>query len=181
MADHVQATRALGVSLGSHALMSLVAATPDRFERLVFVLPAALDQPSPSSDGAELAARLERRDVEGAARILVQWQPPAVRDLPAVRLWARRHADELAGTPVTTALRVLPEAVPLPGGVEPLRAVRVPALVIAQEDDPIHPLAAAERLASLLPAARLVVLPPGGVLWRGRAVLRELVAGFLGA
>jgi pimeloyl-ACP methyl ester carboxylesterase len=181
VADHVHATRALGVSLGSHALMSLVAATPDRFDRLVFVLPAAVDRPSPSSRGAAMADLVDRRDIEGLARMLVDWQPPAVRELPAVRVWARRQADDLAGTPIATALRLLPDQVPLPGGAEPLRAVRAPALVIAQEGDPIHPVSAAEQLAALLPDARLEVLPPGGVLWRDRPRLRDLVSCFLRA
>jgi pimeloyl-ACP methyl ester carboxylesterase len=179
VADHTDATQALGVSMGAHALMSLVAATPDRFERLVFVLPAALDGRSPSEHGGEMADRVDRRDVEGLARMLVAWQPEAVRDRPAVRLWARRHADELAGTAVAQALRTMPEQVPLPGGVEPLGRVRAPALVVAQAGDPIHPVAAAERLAGLLPHARLEVLEPGGVLWEGRARLRELLSGFL--
>jgi pimeloyl-ACP methyl ester carboxylesterase len=181
VADHAGATRALGLSMGAHALMSLVAATPDRFDRLVFVLPAALDGRSPSEHGAQMADLVERREVEGLARMLVAWQPRAVQELPAVRLWARRHADELAGTPVATALREMPDQVPLPGGVEPLRQVSAPALVIGQRDDPIHPVAAAERLAEILPAARLEVLEPGGVLWRDRGRLRDLVAGFLGA
>jgi pimeloyl-ACP methyl ester carboxylesterase len=94
-------------------------------------------------------------------------------------VWARRHADELAGTAVSTALRELPDQVPLPDGVDGLRAVAAPALVIAQDGDPIHPVPVAERLAGLLPNGRLEVLPPGGVLWRDRATLRALVSGFL--
>lgn len=180
VADGTGATQALGLSMGSHALLSLLAATPDRFERVVLVLPAALDGPSPSEHGGQMAELVERRDIEGLARMLVAWQPAAVRDRPAVRLWARRHAADLAGTPVATALREVPEQVPLPGGVEPLRRVSAPALVIAQTGDPIHPVAVAERLADLLPQARLVVLEPGGVLWQGRQRLRELVSGFLG-
>jgi pimeloyl-ACP methyl ester carboxylesterase len=117
VADDTNATRALGLSMGSHALLSLVATTPDRFQRLVFVLP----------------------------------------------------------------LREMPAQVPLPGGVEPLRQVTAPALVIAQAGDEIHPVAAAERLAKILPNARLEVLEPGGVLWRDRVRLRGLVAQFLAA
>ena len=179
VADHVGATRALGVSLGSHALLSLVARDPARFERLVFVLPAAIDRPSPSTHGVEMADLVDRRDVEGVARMLVEWQPPSVRDLPAVRVWARRHADEIAGTALATALRELPEQVPLPDGADALRSVEAPALVVAQEGDPIHPVEVAERLSSLLPRCRLEVLPAGGVLWRDRPVLRDLVSGFL--
>ena len=181
VADEVGATRALGVSLGSHALLSLVAATPDRFERLVFVLPAAVDGASPSSHGREMADLVDRRDIEGLARMLVDWQPAAVRDLPAVRLWARRQADELAGTPVAAALRELPDQVPLPEGREPLRQVAGagPGHRSVRRPDPSG-LGRPSELAALLPAARLEVLPPGGVLWRDRPRLRALVSDFLG-
>ncbi|MGZ4148783.1 MAG: alpha/beta fold hydrolase [Actinomycetota bacterium] len=39
------ATRAVGTSLGAGAITYLVGESPDRFERLVFLLPAALDEP----------------------------------------------------------------------------------------------------------------------------------------
>jgi 3-oxoadipate enol-lactonase len=42
VADHVGATRAVGVSLGAAALCALLADQPDRFERSVFYLPAVL-------------------------------------------------------------------------------------------------------------------------------------------
>jgi pimeloyl-ACP methyl ester carboxylesterase len=45
VADHVGATQALGVSMGAGALCALLADTPLRFRRLVFVLPAVLDRP----------------------------------------------------------------------------------------------------------------------------------------
>ncbi len=98
VADQVGATQALGVSLGSHALLSLVAADPARFDRLAFVLPAAIDGPSPSSHGSQMAALVDARDVEGLARMLVEWQPPSVRDVaggaglgPPARRRDRRH------------------------------------------------------------------------------------------
>jgi pimeloyl-ACP methyl ester carboxylesterase len=179
VADDVGATQALGVSMGAHALLALLAETPTRFQRLVFVLPAALDTPSPSEHGAAMADLVDRRDVEGLAKQLAAGQPAAVRRLPAVRLWARRRADEIAGTPLATALREIPDQVPLPSGVGSLRAVRAPSLVIAQAGDDLHPVAVAERLAALLPNARLEVLPAGGVLWRDRNRLRDLVSGHL--
>ena len=45
VADHVGATRALGVSLGAGALLRILADEPRRFDRLVLVLPGALDRP----------------------------------------------------------------------------------------------------------------------------------------
>jgi hypothetical protein len=60
-----------------------------------------------------------------------------------------------------------------------LAAVAAPALVVAQEQDPAHPVWVAGQLADSLPGARLVVMPPGGILLRHRAVMRDLIGGFL--
>jgi pimeloyl-ACP methyl ester carboxylesterase len=181
VADRVGATQALGVSMGAGALCSLLAASPLRFERLVFVMPALLDQPR-TDDGLDRMVAMARcaddHDVEGLTALLLQGEPEPVRAQPTVQRWCRRQALAMAGTPVSAALRALPTAVPLTDrGV--LAQVTVPALVIAQEGDPAHPVWVAERLAAALPDARLEVMAPGGVLWRHRAVLRSLLGGFL--
>jgi pimeloyl-ACP methyl ester carboxylesterase len=62
-----------------------------------------------------------------------------------------------------------------------LAAVTAPVLVIAQEQDPAHPVWVAEQLAASLPDARLEVLAPGGIMWHHRAVMRELLGSFLSA
>lgn len=181
VADHVGATRALGVSMGAVALCSLLAGTPSRFERLVFVMPAVLDHPR--NDEAmdrlgEMATRVDRHDVEGLTALLLEDQPAAVRKAPAVRLWARRQASTMVGTSISRAMRDLPRAVPLLDRTV-LTAVTSPALVIAQEDDPAHPVWVAEQLAATLPQAHLEVMPPGGILWRHRAAMRHLIGEFL--
>ena len=127
IADHVEATQALGVSMGAGALCTLLARTPLRFGRLVFALPAALDQ--------------------------------------------RRTDDALDGLELFAAVPVTDRAV--------LGAVSAPALVIAQEQDPEHPVWVAEQLAASLPNARLEVLAPGGILLSHRAAMRDLIGGFL--
>jgi pimeloyl-ACP methyl ester carboxylesterase len=181
VADHVGATQALGVSMGAGALCSLLGSAPLRFGRLVFVMPAVLDRPR--TDGAldrleAMAQSSDDLDVEGLTLLLLQAEPAAVRSQAAVQLWCRRQALAMAGTTVSTALRALPAAVPLTDrGV--LAAVSAPALVIAQEGDPAHPVWVAEQLAASLPGARLEVLAPGGILWRHRAVLRRLLGAFL--
>jgi 3-oxoadipate enol-lactonase len=43
VADEVGATRAVGTSLGAGAIANLLTRRPDRFERMVWLLPAALD------------------------------------------------------------------------------------------------------------------------------------------
>lgn len=181
VADRVGASQALGVSMGAGALCSLLAHTPLRFERLVFVMPAVLDRPR-TDDAldrlAEMALCVDHRDVEGLAALLLQEQPVAVRTQPAVRLWCRRQASALVGTSVSRALRALPAAVPLTDRAV-LATVTAPALVIAQEQDPAHPVWVAEQLAASLPHAHLEVMPPGGIMWRHRGEMRDLIGGFL--
>lgn len=183
VADQVGATQALGVSMGAGAMCSLLARTPLRFERLVFVMPAVLD--TPRTDAAldrlvDMAQAVDHRDVEALTALLLQGEAAAVRDQLAVQLWCRRQAAALVGTSVSAALRALPAAVPMTDrGV--LAAVTVPALVIAQAQDPAHPVWVAEQLAAILPDARLEVMAPGGLMWRHRAAMRDLIGGFLSA
>jgi pimeloyl-ACP methyl ester carboxylesterase len=181
VADHVGATQALGVSMGAGALCNLLARNPIRFERAIFVMPAALDRPRNDEALGRLVAMgqlVDRCDLEGLTALLLENEPAEVRARPAVQLWCRRQAAAMVGTAVSRALRTLPTAVPLTdGGL--LTAVTASALVIAQEDDPLHPVWVAEQLAASLPGAHLEVMPPGGIMWRHRALMRDLIGGFL--
>ena len=58
VADRFDASRALGASLGAGALCRLLADRPDRFERLVFFLPAVLDEPRPEVSQRQLRERI---------------------------------------------------------------------------------------------------------------------------
>ncbi|MCI0689664.1 MAG: alpha/beta hydrolase [Sporichthyaceae bacterium] len=181
VADYTAAGRAVGVSLGAGALTTLLASQPARFERLVFFLPAVLDRPRRDAvlDRLRAMARyVDERDVDALADLLLDEQPAAVRDRPDVRAFVRRQARSLVGTPVSAALRQLPDQVPIPDRAV-LAAVHAPALVIAQRGDSAHPVWVAEQLAAALPAATLRVFGEDGALWSARAELRTLIAGFL--
>ena len=115
VADHVGATQALGVSMGAGALCRLLAHTPGRFERLVFVMPAALDQPR-TDDGLnrmlEMAHCVENRDVQTLTALLLEAEPVGVRNRTGVELGCRRQAAAMVGTEVAQALRALSTTVP---------------------------------------------------------------------
>jgi pimeloyl-ACP methyl ester carboxylesterase len=167
--------------MGAGALCSLLASSPLRFDRLVFVMPAVLDRPR-TDDGlgrfAQMAQCADSHDVAGLTALLLDGEPASLRRDPAVQLWCRRQAGALVGTPVARALRELPAQVPLTDRGA-LAAVSAPVLIIAQEQDAAHPVWVAEQLAASLPDARLEVLAPGGIMWHHRAVMRELLASFL--
>jgi 3-oxoadipate enol-lactonase len=181
VADHVHATRALGVSMGAGALLRAVADVPDRFDRLVLVLPATVDQPRRDPAVArmrQMAAHVESGDVEAVADLLRGEQPADVRDRRDVVVWARRQARRLAGTAVSRALHDLPDQHPLDDRTT-LKAVQSPALVIGQRGDEAHPASVARELAEALPHAGLVMFDTGGVLWTHRRELREVIGAFL--
>jgi 3-oxoadipate enol-lactonase len=181
VADHGGASRALGVSLGAGALTRLVSRTPERFDRLVFVLPAVLDEQR--ADAAvrrmqEMARFIDLGDIDSVAALLCMEQPVGARSRPDVRVWAHRQARRLAGSAVSGALRELPPEAAITDRSR-LGSVPAPALVIAQEGDDAHPLAVAHSLTEALPNSSLRVFDAGGVLWSHRRQVRDLIAGFL--
>jgi hypothetical protein len=62
-----------------------------------------------------------------------------------------------------------------------LRAFRGQALVIGCVGDEVHPPAVAERLAGLLPDAKLHIYDRPAVLWNNRRELRDRISAFLNA
>ncbi|MBA2696824.1 MAG: alpha/beta hydrolase [Actinobacteria bacterium] len=179
--EEVAATRALGISMGAGALCAVVADEPDRFDRLVLVLPAALDSPRDDTAArrfATLGHLVDQGDVAGVSAHLLAEQPASARARPDVQTWCDQQARQLMTSVAAGALRTVPHEVPLTDRSR-LRAVDVPVLVIAQEGDPTHPVRTARELAQVLPTATLEVLPAGGIIWEHRARVRALVGQFL--
>jgi pimeloyl-ACP methyl ester carboxylesterase len=145
VADATGATLAVGTSLGAATLLHLLAETPDRFARLVLLLPAALDRP--------------RR-----ARLSEGWRP----------------SPEQLAAGIDGVVRLVARSAPL-ADLAVLARVRVPELVIAERDDPVHTVAVARRLARALPRGRLEVFDAGELFGRDRARLRAVVSSFLAA
>jgi pimeloyl-ACP methyl ester carboxylesterase len=181
VAESCSATRALGVSMGAGALCSLLADCPDRFERLLFFLPAALDEPRCDVDPArvERGARLfDSGDAAAIATMLYDELPAGAKELPGAVDYVRAQAAQLAQLRLGDAARTISRAAPLADRAA-LRAVTAPALVVGQQGDEVHAAWVAEQLAAALPNAQLHVFSEAGALWLARRRLRELIAGFL--
>lgn len=179
VADAVGATRAIGLSLGAGALLRALSRDVDRFARLGFVLPAAID--GARSDGAtlrleKLGAAIDRGDVEGVTALLLGEVPASVRSRRGTELLLRRRALQLVERPSPQ---------PLLAGDRPLhdravlQTVTAPAVVVAQAGDPLHRVDVAEELASALPHAHLVLLPAGGVFWTAARPAQHALAQHL--
>ncbi len=173
--------RALGVSLGAGVLLAGLAQRPDRYAQVVLVLPADLEGTHPPTVQAHFAAMarcVQDGDRDGLVGLLTEELPAALRSHAEATAWVAQRAVEMLASDVAWALRLLPAQASVP---DPslLSRVTVPVLLLAAEDDPMHPVGAARRLSQLLPAARLEVLGPGGLLWAHRRQVHELIAGFL--
>ena len=95
--------------MGAAALLHLLSQTPDRFERLVFFLPAALDSVRPEGQARldELARLVDAGDPEQLAAALLAYLPAAVRDSRVAAVHARGSAAELVGTDVPRVMRAI--------------------------------------------------------------------------
>jgi pimeloyl-ACP methyl ester carboxylesterase len=170
--------------MGAGALCRVLADDPDRFDRLVFFLPAVLDTPRLAPARARLAALAAAVESGSAAQLAEAVSaevPPVAAGTPAARAYVRQRVQALQGhRDIARALRALPDQTAL-ADAQALRKVSAPALVLACHGDPQHPADVAERLAGLLPAATLHVYDQPGVLWTQRADLRTRIATFLNA
>jgi 3-oxoadipate enol-lactonase len=183
VADEFGATRALGVSLGAGALCRLLAQTPDRFERVVFFLPAVLDEPRPAGAMARARALLEAveaDDAPTAATLLSAEIPASLRDRPAAWRYLRERLDALLRDGLAPGLAELSGQTALPDR-SVLAAVSAPALVLGCRGDATHPPAIAEQLAAALPKADLHIYDQPAVLWTNRTDLRARISEFLNA
>ena len=182
VADHVGATRAVGTSLGAGALASLLTREPERFERMVWLLPAALDLPFAFGDRYEdLASTLEgKTPAEAVEAVLADpmraagyLQAPWRFELDRL-MWEHDHPDGVA-----RAIRGAIADYPVQDR-EDLRRVTAPTMLICVEGDPIHPAELGRVLAGLLPNADLEVFPSVSAMFEAIPALVRRVSAFLG-
>jgi pimeloyl-ACP methyl ester carboxylesterase len=153
------ATVAVGTSLGAGALGNLVCRVPDRFERMVWLMPAGLDRHfSIAGRYRALAGDLEGKTPQEAldavlndpGRAAEYLDTPWRLEVDRV-LWQHDDPDGLA-----RAIRGAVEDWPIPDR-ELLRDVPIPTLIVCIEGDDIHPAELGRILAGLLPNAELLV------------------------
>jgi pimeloyl-ACP methyl ester carboxylesterase len=175
------ATRAIGTSLGAGAITNLIAREPGRFEKLVLLLPAALDVRLADHSGfdriAELLETLDRDEaieaiLRESGRAGTYERAPWLRELDLL-LW-----QDMNPVGVARAVREVVRDVALPDR-EALRAVAAPTLIIARDGDAIHPVELARILVDLMPNARMVSLASEQDLLEAVPSLVEQVRAFL--
>jgi pimeloyl-ACP methyl ester carboxylesterase len=166
-----------GASMGVATSLYAALREPRRFAGLVLLMPpTAWETRKAQADvyrgGAGLVESRGSAAYANALREFFRAQPipgfgPERVEALAASIESRNAAD-LARLLRGAAASDLPDPARI-------RALSLPALVIATRDDPGHPLSTAERLVELLPAAELVVLSS----LADQAPAREPLARFL--
>jgi pimeloyl-ACP methyl ester carboxylesterase len=181
VASHTGATGAVGTSLGAGALAHLLAREPDRFERLVFLLPPPLEGSIGERPIIERTADLLEslpRDEAIEAVLSESGRPRNYEEQPGLREFDLLLWQDMNPVGVARAIRqVVRDAAVSDLGV--LEAVRAPALVIAREGDLLHPAHVARRLAAAMPNAEAIVLESEQDLLASIPVLVERASRFL--
>lgn len=144
-----------GISMGSGISLNLALRYPNRVMGLVLVRPAWLDRPTP----ANLAILLEVAKYVDRAEGIRQFKAwKNYRDMEAalpnaaasvLGQFNRAYGEHTAGI-----LRCMVGDVPVVR-LEELSRVNIPCLILANEDDPLHPYAFGAALHKALPQASL--------------------------
>ena len=175
------ATRAVGTSLGAGAIANLLCRDPGRFERTVWLMPAALDGAFAFKERyRRLAADLEGKTADEALQVVLSdpgrvaeyLREPWREDLDRV-MWAHADPDGLAH-----AIRGVIEDWPVDDR-ELLRRIQAPVLLICIEGDEVHAVELGRLLAELLPNAELLVYGGERALLEALPELVQRVAVFL--
>lgn len=171
----------VGSSMGAHVATAFALRHPERVAALVQITPAYMGagrrDPGELAHWDALAAALDEGDIQafmdvsGTAELPERWREGVEL---GIRQRLERHRDLHA---VASALRVVPRSDAWPG-LEPLRGLDVPTLVVASRDevDGGHPMFIAEEYARLIPGARLVVEDEGSapLAWQGSRLSRTI-------
>jgi pimeloyl-ACP methyl ester carboxylesterase len=183
VADAVGATRAFGISTGAGAILNLLADRPDRFERVGLFLPASIDQPNESAAGLfpPLALQLEQMPLAQLAHQQETMDNPLFDARPYWRQLVRERTLRMNATGVPRALRAYVTGRPPVRDADLLRRVTAPVLILAHENDPVHDVVHARRLASLLPNARLEVWPETLGMYDDLDAFAALIGEFMSA
>lgn len=172
---------AFGTSLGAGAICSLVADRPDRFRKLILLLPAGLDVQFRYRDRMLRTAQLiEGKSREEAIEALLS-DPERVANYlktPWLRDFDLQLMQNINPVGVPRAIREVTLDWPLRDR-EDMRKVTAPTLLICREGDDIHPAIVGRILAEIMPNAELLVFDDGEGMYRSIPQIVARVAEFI--
>jgi pimeloyl-ACP methyl ester carboxylesterase len=169
VADEYGATIAVGTSLGAGAIANLVSRRPDRFERLLFLLPAGLDVPFQYKQRMlRMAELVDGKSQEDAIQAVLS-DPTRMANYelhPWLEAFDRRLLEELNPVGVPKAIREVIDDWPLRDREE-MRKVTARTLIVCREGDEIHPAIVGRILVDIMPNAELIMFEDAMAMYQG--------------
>jgi pimeloyl-ACP methyl ester carboxylesterase len=183
--DHLDLARAIigGISLGAAVALNFGLRYANRLSGLVLSRPAWLDEPFPENTRVyPKIARLIRDHgaIVGRERFLAtpEYQSVLQRSTDAAKSLIGQFESPRAEDAVARLERI-PRDAPCRDR-ETWSTIHVPALVLGNRQDPIHPYEYATRLAESIPRARFAELTPKSIsVEKHRDDVRKAILGFL--
>ena len=176
-----------GVSMGGYVAQHVAARHPERVRGLILCdTKLDADTPEARAGRAGLAAKVGRR---GAGLLAYTMLGTLLAQSDEARGQPRRVAIEellrqtIARQPVATIQTSLAAMGDRPDMTDTMRGLAIPTLLVVGEEDTFTPPAIMERMESILPDARLLIVPRAGHLVPLEApeVLNAAVLDFLHA
>ncbi|MEA3335079.1 MAG: alpha/beta hydrolase [Chloroflexota bacterium] len=168
-----------GESMGSATTLMFALRWPERVEKLLLTAPAFGDKPNPAvADIQAMGEAIEEVGIDAflAASAVSQrdelgWPPEVIQAVA-----------EMQGSHETHSLATACKAVidwTLFDDLNVLSALAMPVCIIAWDDDNLHPLSLAQRMAESFPNARLEMLPSLMALFLTPEIIGEIYGRFL--
>jgi 3-oxoadipate enol-lactonase len=157
-----------GVSMGGYIAQHVAARHPERVRGLILCdTKLDADTPEARAGRAGLAAKVSRR---GAGLLADTMLGTLLAQSAEARGRARRPAIEellrqtIARQPVATIQAALAAMGERPDMTETMQSLPIPTLLVVGEEDTFTPPAIMQRMESILPDARLLIVPQAGHL-----------------
>jgi pimeloyl-ACP methyl ester carboxylesterase len=167
VADAYGVTNAFGTSLGAGAIAHVLERQPDRFDKLIFLLPAGLDVEFQYKERMlRTVALVEGKSKEEAIEALLADPERQANyiDYPFLRDLDRQMLQQFNPVGAPRAIREIIEDWPV-SDREVLRRVTAPTLLICQEGDDIHPAELGRILVEIMPNAELLMFEDGRAMY----------------
>ena len=147
-----------GISLGAAISLAFCLRYPERVTKLVLIRPAWLNEPNAEHFAPliNIASCIEDRGTEDGLRLYQQSAEYQQIDA-SISGYARSLEGQFKRPQAGSAyqlLRHLPRHTPF-NQWESLQSLAIPTLVLASEDDPLHPFCYGKKLAAKIPGADL--------------------------
>ncbi|HWT29957.1 MAG TPA: alpha/beta fold hydrolase [Propylenella sp.] len=173
-----------GISMGAAIALRLAVTRPDLVRALVLARPAWVTDPAPVNmrpylEVGELLSRFPAEEARARfeASATAAWLAREGPDnLASLQSFFSRRPQEITAALLTRISRDGPGV-----SAADVAALRIPAVVIGHERDPLHPWSSAEQLAALVPGAQLAKIAPKAesrerYVQEFRAALRRFLA-----